>query len=251
MQHTRIAIVGAGGFAREVAWLISDIARDRAQQKIPETLEVVGFLVSDLAKVSERDSDLLGDFSWLETNHVDALAMGIGTPEVRLRLGQDLKRRFPRISWPALIHPSVRYDQSCHFAEGVVICAGNIATVSVRVDEFALVNLSCTIGHEATIGAGSVVNPLTAISGGVKIGKAVLVGTHVAILQYVSIGDHAVIGSGAMVNKDVAPNTTVMGVPAKSKDLPSPRVAATDAAPSPAHRVPPPCAAESSQLPPQ
>jgi sugar O-acyltransferase (sialic acid O-acetyltransferase NeuD family) len=216
MQSKRIVIIGAGGFAREVAWLISDIAHHQSREN-SKTMEVAGFLVSDATKRGERDSEILGDFTWLEKNQVDGLAMGIGNPEVRLRLGQELKRRFPRIPWPALIHPSVRYHESCEFAEGVMICAGSIATVNVKIEEFAMVNLSCTIGHEATIGAGAVINPLVAISGGVKIGKGVLVGTHVAILQYVSIGDHAVVGSGAMVNKDVAPNTTVMGVPAKPK----------------------------------
>jgi len=44
-----------------------------------------------------------------------------------------------------------------------------------------------------------------------------LIGTGAQILQYISIGDHAVIGAGAMVNRDVASNTTVMGVPAKPK----------------------------------
>jgi sugar O-acyltransferase (sialic acid O-acetyltransferase NeuD family) len=215
-QSKRIAIVGAGGFAREVAWLISDISRDRSLL-CAETMEVAGFLVSDRAKVSERDSNVLGDFAWLEKNHIDGLAMGIGNPEVRLRLSQELKQRFPRIPWPALIHPSVKYHESCKFEEGVTICAGSIATVNVRLEEFAMVNLNCTIGHESSIGAGSVVNPITAISGGVNIGKGVLVGTHVSILQYISIGDHAVIGSGAMVNKDVESNTTVMGVPAKPR----------------------------------
>jgi len=222
MPSKRIAVVGAGGFARELAWLISDIAHDQSLQERPETMEVAGFLVSDPTKVNVRDSDILGDFSWLEKNHVYGLAMGIGSPEVRLRLSQELKRRFPRIPWPVLVHPSVKYHESCQFQEGVTICAGTIATVNVTIGEFALVNLSCTIGHEATIGAGSVVNPITAISGGVTIGKGVLVGTHVAILQYISIGDHAVIGSGAMVNKDVAPNTTVMGVPAKPKAMAAP-----------------------------
>jgi sugar O-acyltransferase (sialic acid O-acetyltransferase NeuD family) len=218
-QSKRIAIVGAGGFAREVAWLISDIAHHPSPQKCSEPMEVAGFLVSDPAKTTEHDSDILGDFTWLEKNHVDGLAMGIGNPEVRLRLGQELKRRFAGIPWPTLVHPSVKYDKSCQFAEGAIICAGNIATVNVTIEEFAMVNLSCTIGHESTIGAGSVVNPITAISGGVKLGKCVLVGTHVAILQYVSIGDRAIVGSGAMVNKDVAADTTVMGVPAKPKAM--------------------------------
>jgi sugar O-acyltransferase (sialic acid O-acetyltransferase NeuD family) len=217
MKSKRIAIIGAGGFAREVAWLISDIAHDDSSKNRAESMEIAGFLVSDRTRVGERDSGILGDFDWLEKNHVDGLAMGIGNPEVRLRLGQELKQRFPRIAWPTLIHPSVKYDKSCRFAEGSMLCAGNIATVNVTIEEFAMVNLSCTIGHEATIGAGSVVNPITAISGGVKIGRGVLVGTHVAILQYISIGDHAIIGSGAMVNKDVSPNTTVMGVPAKPR----------------------------------
>jgi sugar O-acyltransferase (sialic acid O-acetyltransferase NeuD family) len=217
MKSKRIAIVGAGGFAREVAWLISDIGRDMARKQPSETIQVAGFLMSDPGKKSERDSDALGDFSWLEENHVDGLAMGIGSPDVRLRLSQELRQHFPQIPWPVLIHPSVKYDESCQFADGVTICAGTVATVNVNFEEFAMVNLSCTIGHETTIGAGSVVNPLTAISGGVKIGRGVLVGTHVSILQYVSIGDHAVIGSGAMVNKGVEANTTVMGVPAKPK----------------------------------
>jgi sugar O-acyltransferase (sialic acid O-acetyltransferase NeuD family) len=217
MKSKRIAIVGAGGFARELAWLISDISHDTSQSKRFGAMEVAGFLVSDSSKVGEHDSEILGDFTWLERNQVDGLALGIGHPEVRLRLGQELRQRFPGISWPALIHPSVQYHESCRFAAGVTICAGSIATVNVTIEEFAMVNLNCTIGHESSIGAGSVINPLTAISGGVKIGKSVLVGTHAAILQYISIGDHAVIGSGAMVNKDVEPNATVMGVPARPK----------------------------------
>ena len=109
-QSKRIAIIGAGGFAREVAWLISDMGHDRSVRERSETMEVAGFLVSDPGKVSERDSEILGDLTWLEKNRVGGLAMGVGSPEVRLRLGQELKRRFPRIPWPALIQ---RRSASC------------------------------------------------------------------------------------------------------------------------------------------
>jgi acetyltransferase-like isoleucine patch superfamily enzyme len=100
-------------------------------------------------------------------------------------------------------------------SEGVIICAGSIATVNVRFEPFCMVNLSCTIGHEAVIGRGCVLNPTVNISGGVELGPGVLVGTGAQILQYVKVGEGATIGAGAVVNKDVNAETTVVGVPAK------------------------------------
>ena len=49
----------------------------------------------------------------------------------------------------------------------------------------------------------------------VKIGKNVWIGAHATILPGVTIGDNAVIAAGAVVNKSVAKNTVVAGVPAK------------------------------------
>lgn len=49
----------------------------------------------------------------------------------------------------------------------------------------------------------------------IKIGNNVWVGANSTILAGVTIGDGAVIAAGAVVNKDVAPNTIVGGVPAK------------------------------------
>src|ERR1700736_2968831 len=100
----RIAIIGAGGFAREVAWLLEDIAA--ATNQVASAYVSAGFLVSDASRIGPHDSPVLGDFSWLESNHVDALAMGIGAPTIRLKLAEELKERFPHIVWPALVHPS-------------------------------------------------------------------------------------------------------------------------------------------------
>lgn len=49
----------------------------------------------------------------------------------------------------------------------------------------------------------------------IVLGKNVWVGAGAIILQGVTIGDGAVVAAGAVVNKDVAPNTVVAGVPAK------------------------------------
>lgn len=49
----------------------------------------------------------------------------------------------------------------------------------------------------------------------IVIGNDVWIGLNVTILKGVTIGDGAVIAAGSVVNKDVAPNTLVGGVPAK------------------------------------
>jgi sugar O-acyltransferase (sialic acid O-acetyltransferase NeuD family) len=216
MKPLRIAVVGAGGMAREVASTLKWINR------VEHRFEFVGYIVSDLSRLGDRDScdQVVGDFSWLDQNRrsFDALALGIGSPSVRLRLVRELSSRVDGISWPALIHPSAVIDpDSASVGEGCFIGAGVVATVNVVLEPFALCNFGCTLGHEARIGRGSVVNPGANISGGVVIGEGVLVGTGAQVLQYLFVGSGAVVGAGAVVTRDVVERTMVLGIPARAR----------------------------------
>lgn len=210
----RLAIIGAGGFAREVRWLLEDINAAGA------SWEFVGYLVSDPSDPGPHDSTeaTIGGFD-LIGNHdigIEALALGVGTPRARYDLGRDLSDKHANVMWPALVHPSVLMDPSSNaLGMGASICAGTVLTVNIDVGDFAMINLGCSLGHEARLGVGSVVNPLTAISGGVEIGDRALIGTGASVLQYVRVGDDATVGGGAVVTKDVAPGATVVGVPAR------------------------------------
>jgi len=211
---SRLAIVGAGKFAREVAWLVRDINRAKP------SYEFVGYIVSDLSRVGEHDSreQILGDYKWIEDNlrEIDALAIGIGTPAVRKNVAAELEARFPQLEWPSLVHPTAQFDcSSAEIGKGVILCAGVIGTVNLTIEPFCLVNLACTIGHEARIGRYGVLNPTVNISGGAQLGEEVLVGTGAQILQYVRVGDKATVGAGAVVTRDVAAGETVVGIPAK------------------------------------
>lgn len=219
MSPQRIVIVGAGGFAREIRWLLEQINAASTRWAF------AGFVVSDLGRLGERDSraGVVGDLSWLEEHRraIQAVAIGIGDPKARVALAAEVRRRCPELEFPALIHPSVLFDRpSCRVGEGVAWCAGSIGTVNLELGAHCLINLSCTIGHEARLGVGCVLNPTVNVSGGVVLGDRVLVGTGAQILQYVEVGDDAVVGAGAVVNRNVGAGVTVVGVPARPLERP-------------------------------
>jgi sugar O-acyltransferase (sialic acid O-acetyltransferase NeuD family) len=210
-----IAVIGAGGHAREVRWLIECV--NRAGQG---DYRFLGYIVADLSRVDPHDcaDEILGDDAWLEAHatEVDALTMGVGSPAARLRIAHRLEETMPQVEWPALVHPSVVLEAgSATIGRGAQLCAGVVGTVNVVVEPFALANFGSRLGHEARIGRGAVVNPGAGLSGGVTLGEGALIGAGAQVLQYLTVGAGARVGAGAVVTRHVPPGVTVVGVPAR------------------------------------
>jgi sugar O-acyltransferase (sialic acid O-acetyltransferase NeuD family) len=208
-----IVIVGAGGFAREVAWLIDECNLAKPQWNM------LGFVENSPAYVGQKRGRhfIIGtdeDYLLNEENKVNVI-IGIGNPQIISKIYRKISYN-PSLKYPNVIHPSVLSDSDrVHFGMGNIVCAGTIFTTDISVGNFNIFNLSTTIGHDVEIGQYNVFNPGTHISGGVRIGNQCLIGTGAVILENRIIGNNVTIGGGAVVTKDVADNTTVVGVPAK------------------------------------
>lgn len=206
-----VAILGAGGFAREVLDIFE------ARSEAGETVDVLGFLVDPQfgePGTMINDKPILGGLDWLESRATSVdLICGVGAPEIRL----DLVRRASRYGsrWTTAIHPSVVMTRWVKLGDGVVIGAGTILTNQIRVGDHVHLNLDCTVGHDVVIRDFVTVSPGVHISGKVEVRPGAYLGTGAAIIEKRVIGEWAVVGAGAVVSADVPANSTAVGVPAR------------------------------------
>ena len=210
-SQKKLYIVGAGGFGREVAWLVERI------NAVKQTWELVGFL-DDNAVIHgtvEDDYHVLGGCSYLADLDEEVwVACAVGSSKVRKKIINKLSA-YKNVKFATLIDPSVIISKRILIGEGTIICAGTIATVDISVGSHVIINLDCTIGHDAVLQNFVTLYPSENVSGNCTIGECVELGTGMQIIQGKSIVGDSIVGAGAVVVRDIVEAGTYVGVPAR------------------------------------
>lgn len=212
-----VVVVGAGGFGREVL----EIFKDR--NRVSKIWNILGFIDEnkDLHGKMVNGYPVLGGLDWLRRHNSNDLGCvcAIGACETRKRVVERLRQI--GVNFYNAIHPSVIMSDFVELGQDVIICAGSILTVNIKIGDHVHININCTIGHDAIIGSYCTINPIAAINGNNHLGEGVYVGTGATFIQGVSVGSWSTIGAGAVVTVDIPEKVTAVGVPAKvikSKD---------------------------------
>ena len=211
-----IAIYGSGGFGRETLILIHQL-NDSFVDAHFWPYGMLGFY---------DDTKPKGDIvaGWPIIGSIDDLNAATEPIAIALCIGNSLTRfsarlkiRNKNVSFPVLIHPSVNTGLSSDnkIGEGSIICAGTVITTNVEIGEFVIINLNCTVGHDAKIDNFASLMPGVHVSGNVHVKQGAYIGTGAVLLPGVTIGVGATVGAGAVVTKDVPDRETWIGVPAK------------------------------------
>lgn len=215
-----ILILGAGGLAREVAFLIE------ANRALGAGQRVVGF-------VDHEESPQVGTV--LNGYPVMTLAAArqcfpaaravtaVGNPQIRRRLVDQACGA--KLEFATVIHRGVALSPTSSVGPGTVICMNTVITVNVTIGSHVYINLSCTVGHDTIIENFVTINPGSNVSGGVYLNSDVQLGTNCSIIngvpdRFLNIGQGAIVGAGACVLRNVAAGDTVVGVPARSTSHP-------------------------------
>lgn len=205
-----IAIIGAGGFGREVKTIIDSI------NKINATYNFIGFYDDGKEKGSIVNGfPVLGGVK--DINLVEeelSIAVAIGDPKTKKKIVSLIENDV--ISFPNIISPSSEIsDDYVSLGKGNIICSGVIITCNIDIKDFVILNLMCTVGHDTVINDYSSFMPSVNISGEVEIKEGVYVGTGAKIINQLEIGEFTIVGAGAVVSKSLPAKCTAVGLPAK------------------------------------
>ncbi|MCI6649822.1 MAG: acetyltransferase [Lachnospiraceae bacterium] len=206
----KLYILGAGGFAREVAWLVTRINEKKPEWDLQGFVsnESVGKIIYKNYKVVGNDDFLLGlDYEFW-------IVCAVGSSNIRAKIIQRYYSN-SNIHFATLIDPTVSISSDCSIGEGSVICAGNIITVNVSIGRHVIVNLNCTVGHDSILNDFVTINPGVNVSGKVDIGSKSEIGTGAKIIQGKTIAPNIIVGAGGIVVRNLIEKGTYVGVPVK------------------------------------
>ena len=199
-----IAIIGAGGFAREVLWLLEDLGLAN---------HVVGFYETE---AHWQDRQVAG-LPVRPTSELDGrwnAVIAVGDPVGRA----DILKTLPEgILYPTYIHPSARLGPRIEVGDGAVVCAGSILTCDIRLGRHVHLNLGTTVGHDCVFEDFVTTAPSVNVSGGCTLGRQAYVGTNACLREGLNVPPGSVIGMGAVLVGQPATSGTFVGNPARKR----------------------------------
>ncbi|WP_281678943.1 acetyltransferase [Synergistes jonesii] len=208
-----IVLYGAGGLARETHWMIT------SDSKLRDQFNIKGFIVDeeylDDTPKSIYDTPVYAkDFLINAKGRPIGVIICIGDTYGRKHVYEDLSK-LENISFPSLIYPTCMVSPDAVIGEGAMIHSKCTITVNVKIGKCVFMNGNVTVGHDVVIEDFVSIYPRCDISGHAKIGRCASIGAKSFILQKKTVGENAIVVPGAIVLRNVPPNTTVMGNPAK------------------------------------
>ena len=204
-EKRKLAILGAGAFAEEVADLVS----------AGKEYEPVAFIEGIDPEKCRRP--VLGlPVVWIEDAgqlaHSCEAVCAVGTPKRDTFIQQAVAQG---LRFATVVHPSASVFSTASLGVGTIVNAGAVVAAHARVARHVILNRGCLIGHHTAIGDCATISPGANIAGGATIGDGCYVGMGAIILDGIAVGRGAFVGAGAVVTRDVRERVQVVGIPAR------------------------------------
>jgi sugar O-acyltransferase (sialic acid O-acetyltransferase NeuD family) len=205
----KLLIIGAGSVGKFIAYNINQFTK---------SFEVLGFLDDDVTKHNSIIAgfpvigflDKLIEFSGKDI----AIVFGIAFPSVKKKIFEQYQNL--DFEFPNFIAKDVWISEGVTLGKGCIIYPGTTINYETVIDDFVIINMNCSLGHNCTIKSYSSLAPGVNLGGNTRIGNCVELGIGSSTIQGVIVDDFAKVGGQAMVITNIPKADIFIGIPAKS-----------------------------------
>jgi len=202
----QIVIIGGSGHAKVVIEILQESGR----------FEIVGCTVKNSAAPFVLDVPVFGDDSHLPKVYASGVHLAfvaIGNNRLRKTLTHEaLAVGFELVN---AVSPRAVLSPRVELCNGVAVMAGAVINSCVRLGTGCIINTGATVDHDCNIGDWAHVAPGTNVAGSVTVGEGAFLGIGSRVIPNTSIGEWTTVGAGAVVIRNLPPNVTAIGVPAR------------------------------------
>jgi sugar O-acyltransferase (sialic acid O-acetyltransferase NeuD family) len=195
-----VAVLGAGDQAMMVASVLIDAG-----------YEIEGFYTDDRAAIGKCILGIAvkGAIADADPRRTPNGIIAIGDNEARKRLSKSVP-----LNWITAVHPSVVVLPEVEIGIGTIIFPGSVVEFGARIGDHVILNTMSSAAHHCSIGDYAHIVKAN-VSSHCVVDEGVFMGLQSTLTPGIRVGAWATVGAGAVVIRDVAPNDTVMGVPAR------------------------------------
>jgi len=197
----KIIIVGAGGFGREIAWVINRVNQGG------KFFKIVGFCDDDLGKADDvvDVAPFLGSVQNIIRKYpACGYICAIGNNKIRFNLMDQLNKA--ALQPLTVIDPTAVIAENALVGEGSFIGVNSVVSVGCVLADGCIVNHNVTVGHDVTAGDCVQLCPGVRVSGGCSLGSGALLGSNSCTIPCKTMGDWSILGAGAVLLSDLKAN---------------------------------------------
>jgi UDP-perosamine 4-acetyltransferase len=125
-----------------------------------------------------------------------------------------LAKRFQRVDWVTVVHPSATVHPSVQLGPGTVVFAGTVIQPATVIGAHGIINTGATVDHDCLIEDYAHIAPGAHLGGGVRLGEGGFLGIGSTVSPGVMVGRWTVVGAGGVVVRDLPDDVVAVGVPA-------------------------------------